>query len=322
MCYQECALYGDLVLWLRDRAAELLAGDEGDVEAERGRLDALVRDWFFRPQAELHGCAPRDLIWAEQMGRPNPIHSEHVDDFFEDDCPVCQFERERIEAAMESGEEHGWQWHYDDGGFPLVARYDPEGWDARWAEEDAQFEAWQAEREELEHPPAAPGYEPLPMESRQVDPHAFLEVLRQPWLDPALHQAAQKLVEHCDVAVLDGHSGLRYRRVTRGEAISLVAGLSRQGVDVGALLAQIDAWPYQNVALDWLSEPEQNALEICRALDTELAADDLEGQVRFRQHRDFILALAGVAPPAARIWLQGWLEAVAYGAFAALDSAF
>jgi hypothetical protein len=44
--------------------------------------------------------------------------------------------------------------------------------------------------------------------------------------------------------------------------------------------------------------------------------DDLEEQARFRQHRDFVLTLARVVSPGARLWLQGWLEAVAHGAFA------
>ncbi|MEJ5309246.1 MAG: hypothetical protein WHX52_05710 [Anaerolineae bacterium] len=41
MSYQEAALYGDLVLFLRDRAAELLARD-GDIEAQRAKLDTLI----------------------------------------------------------------------------------------------------------------------------------------------------------------------------------------------------------------------------------------------------------------------------------------
>ena len=45
MSVQECALYGDLVLYLRDRAAELLAA-ASDVGAERTRLDAIIHDWF------------------------------------------------------------------------------------------------------------------------------------------------------------------------------------------------------------------------------------------------------------------------------------
>ena len=47
MAYQECPLYGELVLWLRDQAAELLAGDEGDVEVEQQGLDAHKTDISF-----------------------------------------------------------------------------------------------------------------------------------------------------------------------------------------------------------------------------------------------------------------------------------
>jgi len=36
---------------------------------------------------------------------------------------------------------------------------------------------------------------------------------------------------------------------------------------------------------------------------------------RFRHHRDFIPTLARVVHPGARLWLQGWLDAVAHGAF-------
>lgn len=138
MCYQEAALYGDLVLFLRDRAAELLAGD-GDVEAQRAQLDSLIREWFFAPQEELHGCAPRDLIWAEQKGEPNPIPSERLEEFFFDDCSLCQYVREELEADLAAGVDPGFHWRYDDGGYPLIAQYDPEGWDARWAAEDAAF---------------------------------------------------------------------------------------------------------------------------------------------------------------------------------------
>jgi len=51
MSVQECALYGDLVLWLRDRVAGLLAEAKLDstVEAEMARVDELIRSWFFAP---------------------------------------------------------------------------------------------------------------------------------------------------------------------------------------------------------------------------------------------------------------------------------
>jgi hypothetical protein len=316
VCTQESALYGDLVLYLRDRAAELLAGDGGDVEAEQERLDSIVRDWFFDPQDELHGCAPRDLIWAEQKGEPNPIHPDRLDEFFEDDCPVCQAMHQDVKAAVEAGEEHGWQWHHDDGGCPLIAYYDPEGWDARWAEEDAAFEQWQAEQAEREAgAPAAPAYEPPPVESAEVSPEEFVARARQPWLDPALHHAARALATHVDCPE-PTLFGPRYRRLAYDEALALAVGLHEQGVDVEALLAQIEAFPYQNVALDWLSQPEENVAVTIQALEQVIAPDDEEEIARFRHHRDFILALARVVRPGARLWLQGWLDAVAHGAFA------
>ena len=313
MSVQECALYGELVLYLRDRAAELLADHDGDVDAERSRLDAIIRDWFFTPRDELYGCAPRDLIWAEQKGEPNPIHSEHLAEFFEDDCPLCQAMHQEVETAIEAGEEHGWNWHYDDGGCPLIAQYDPEGWDERWAEEDAEFEQWQAEREAQSS--AAPAYEPPPIESAQVPPEEFIARARQPWLDPALHHAARGLAARVDCPE-PTLLGPRYRRLTYDEALSVAVGLHAQGVDVEALLAQVEAFPYQNVALDWLSQPEENVAMMIHAIEQVIAADDEDEIARFRHHRDFILSLAQVVPPGARLWLQGWLDAVAHGAFA------
>jgi len=315
VCYQECALYGELVLCLRNRAAELLAGDGGDVEAERARLDTVIRDWFFTPQDELHGCAPRELIWAEQKGEPNPIHPDHLAEFFDDDCPICQAEYREVQAAIEAGEEHGWQWHHDDGGCPLISLYDPEGWDERWAEEDAAFEQWQAEQAERETQPAAPAYEPPPIEDAEVSPEEFLARARQPWLDPALHHAARMLAGHVDCPV-PSLFGPRYRRVTYDEALSLAVGLHDNGVDVESLLAQIEAFPYQNVALDWLSQPEQNVAVMIQAMEQVIPPDDEDEMARFRHHRDFIFVLARLVHPGARLWLQGWLDAVAHGAFA------
>ena len=135
MSVQECALYGDLALYLRDRAAELLAQSrQTDVEVERARLDEIMRAWFFAPQDDLHSLAPRDVIWAERQGKPLSVPDDQLDDLFFDDCPVCQAMREDAEAELAQGHDHGWHWHYDDGGYPLIARYDPEGWNACYAD--------------------------------------------------------------------------------------------------------------------------------------------------------------------------------------------
>lgn len=318
MSIQECALYGDLVLYLRDRAAELLSDKEGDLEDERERLDRVIRDWFFTPQDDLHGCAPRELIWAEQKGEPNPIHPEHLDEFFIDDCPVCQAEREDIQAAFEAGEAPGWHWYYDDGGYPLAARYDPEGWDACWVEREADFEeplAGQASSSTGMGFLAATEYAPFPVEPDKATPEEFVDRLRHPWLDPALHGAAQMLTGRLDCPEPSSF-GLQYRAISYEEAISLLIGLYEHGVDMEALLAQINAFPYQNVALDWLSLPTENVALVIDAMEHEIEPDEEAEMVRFRHHRDFILMLSQVIPPGAQLWLQGWLDAVAHGVLA------
>jgi hypothetical protein len=312
MSVQEAALYGDLVLALRDYAAEQLAAlnPAHDVDAARAGLDEFIRTWFFTPQDELYGSAPREVIWREQLGEPNMIPKRYAAEAYGDDCPICQAMRAEIENA-ESDEAHGHHWTYCPDSC-LLDRYDPEGSEERWNKEFAQVEAV---REGWEASPAAPDYAP-PSPLPQLDPEMFLAVLRRPWLDPELHQAGQQMAERCDVPLPPVPGGAPYRRITQDEALSLVAGLHRQGVDLPALLAQFEAWPYQNVALDWLSESERNVAFICQALETEVAPEDESEQARFRHHRDFILTLAQFVPPGARLWLSGWLEAVAWGAIA------
>lgn len=138
-------------------------------------------------------------------------------------------------------------------------------------------------------------------------------------------QAAELLAGdsgNCDIPRPDDLLGLRYCRLTHAKALSLLAGLDRQGVAVESLLAQMDAWPYQNVALDWLSEPGQNVALLCQALEQEGVSSDSRTLARARQHRDVILALESVVPLGARLWLQGRLAAVAHGASASTDLPF
>jgi hypothetical protein len=90
----------------------------------------------------------------------------------------------------------------------------------------------------------------------------------------------------------------------------MIAGLHAQGVDVEALRAQLDVWPYQNVALDWLSEPEKGLAAVEWAIGEDAKNGRTADGARYRHHRDFILAMAQLMPPAARLWMSGWLEAV------------
>ena len=132
MTIQEAALYGDLVVALRDFAAAHLAESSPDLDAETtgARLDEFIREWFFMPQEALYGSAPRDVIWREQLGESNPIPKEYAAEAYGDcDCPICQMMREEIESA-EDDEAHGHFWTYCPDSC-LLDRYDPEGSEER-----------------------------------------------------------------------------------------------------------------------------------------------------------------------------------------------
>jgi len=131
---QEGALYGELVRHLRDRCAERIAelDSTGGKDAAMAWVNDVIRRWFFTPQEDLHGDTPRAVIWREQRGEPNIVSDDHKHEMFFDDCPICQ-------SMKELDLEGEWHWQYDDGGFPLIAEYDPEGWDERWKEDDANI---------------------------------------------------------------------------------------------------------------------------------------------------------------------------------------
>ena len=132
MSDQECALYGELVRYVRDRCSDRLAQLETSDCADTAKawVDGVIREWFFAKQEDLHGSTPRDVIWRERKGLANVVDDEHKHELFSDDCPLC---REMKEIGGE------WHWHYDDGGHPLIAEYDPKGWDEYWKEDEEKL---------------------------------------------------------------------------------------------------------------------------------------------------------------------------------------
>jgi hypothetical protein len=316
MPIQECALYGDLVLYLRDRAAEMLVETKADssLDEARQQLDALIRDWFFTPQEELYGSAPRDVIWREQLGEGNPIPAEYARQAFDDDCPICRGAIEEIEAGEH---EHirgsGWQWTYCPD-ISLIDIYDPQGSDDRWEKERLGY---QPQLDQDATPTGLPAYTPPAVEDLEVSPEEFMERLnQQSWMEDRLQQVVNHLVDRLDCPVPGGFFGPNYRRMSQEECLSLVKGLDEQGIDLDELIKQVEAWPYQNVALDWLSQPERHAYFTIRAMETRLDPADKAELIRFRQHRDFHFILCQLVPYSARLWLQGWLQGLACGELA------
>lgn len=310
MPIQECALYGDLVLYLRDQAANMLveAGAHNGIEDARQSLDTLIRDWFFTPQRELYGSAPREVIWREQLGQGNPIPPEYVPEVFDDDCPICQGAIAEIEAGEHHHGHGGWNWTYCPDS-ALIDHYDPEGSEARWLEERLLIQP------QLDPTPPATetsSYTPPAASDLEVSPEEFMARLNwREQVDENLKQIADHLLDRLDCPTGRGFIEPEYRRLSQKEMITLLRGLQEQEVDLDELVKQVDAWPYQNVALDWLADPERHVYLTIRAMETRLDPATKEELIRFRQHRDFLFILCQVVPYNARSWLQGWLDGLA-----------
>ena len=319
MSMQEAALYGDLVLYLRQQMAERLVAAKAvdSLEAAQEQLDVLIRDWFFNPQTALHGSAPKDIIWREQLNLGNPVSPEVAQQLIDDDCPICQgllaeSEAAEAERAEHQGHHHvNWQWHYDPE-TALIDLYDPEGSTARWEQERLLVQP-QLDSEAVS--PDTPTYEPPAIEDLEVSPDEFLDQVNwRSQQDERLAEMAQGLIDRLDFPYRYDMFGPKYRRLELLEGMALLNGLEEQGVDLDEFVAHLEAWPYENVALDWVADPERHLYFTTRAMETRLDPADKSELIRFRQHRDFLFILCQLIPFNARLWLQGWLEGMALGA--------
>jgi len=313
MSIQETALYGDLVLYLRARLGEILAGANvyPDIAEAENQLDVMIRAWFFTPQDELYGSSPRDVIWREQLNMGNPIPPDYAHDAFDPDCdcPICQMALEEMEAgageAPFGGYYHSWQWTYcPESG--LIDRYDPEGSEDRWLREQVQFQP----QHDPDHTPAeVPPYQPPAVDDLEVSPEEFLTHLdRQSGYDKRYQPYVEQLLDRFDCPIGRGLINSEYRRLSREECLILLDGLAENGLDLDELVGQAQAWPYQNISLEWLARPDRELFMITRAMETQLNPADKTTLIRFRQHRDFLFMLEQIVPYNARIWLQGWLS--------------
>ena len=319
MSMQEAALYGDLVLHLRERVAEMLVAAKASDNLEKAgeQLDTIIRDWFFTPQDELYGSSPRDVIWREQLNLGNPIPPQYAHKAFDPDCgcPICQQAFAEIEAGEDiphGGYYHGggWNWSYGPES-TLIDRYDPEGSEDRWLQERVRF---QPQHDPDDSPVDLPAYAPPAIDDLAVSPEEFLEQLnRRQWEDKRFQPIVERLIDRFDCPTGRGLITPEYRRLSQKECLNLVIGLEEQGVELDELVKQVEAWPYQNIPIDWLSEPERHLYFITHSMETRLDLANKTELVRFRQHRDLLFTFCQVLPYNARVWLEGWLEGLMLG---------
>jgi hypothetical protein len=142
--YQASALYQQLVVHVRDRAAaELAALRSTNPQAEVEHLNQVIRDWFFSPRRDLHGSSPRDVIRREELAEPNVLPPRSLAD-----DEITQELHEMDELF--GGETH---WAVDDGGLSLLDEFDPEGQDEYFRKTDERFAAQRAEDAKFGEPP-------------------------------------------------------------------------------------------------------------------------------------------------------------------------
>jgi len=337
MCHQASALYQDLVRYLREQwalAATTDEADEGVYEKKLAQINALVKTWFFTPQDALHGDTPRNVIRREEKGLPNRL----LDSSMDDDSSVDNELKQMIhELGLSEDDLH---WYYDDGGLSLLDEFDP------FPENDSFREFLGEETEEDDALTAEetgdrgePGVEATdgddeeawfdPVDSDDVEwwlgehggllsPAFWSRVRRNAWLDPVLHRAAAIWEERVGFYMphLPGDKSwkIRWHRMTKAEALTVIAGLQDRGVDVGSLVEEIDAFEEERISIYWLVEPEQ---ELSHLLDILLDDDDdVEVREGVEMISEFINAVRYLMPAHARMWLRGWIDAQLHGALA------
>jgi hypothetical protein len=171
-----------------------------------------------------------------------------------------------------------------------------------------------------------PTYDPPPAKrALQVSPIQFwMRIAHIPWPDLPLEEATEVFTRHLVFSV--AHPPLTYENCQLGwesldevEARALAFELYRARVDLQALLAEIEAYPYPKISFAWFTRPEHSLqlhARLIAEMDEELRTEDPASAAHLRHNTEFIGRLADLIPPQVRIWLQGWSAAREHAALA------
>ena len=172
-----------------------------------------------------------------------------------------------------------------------------------------------------------PDYDPPPLkESHSADlVRLWMRAAYEPWPDLPLEHAVQVLSRHLCYSVPQlplTHESCRlgWAHFSEMEARALAFELHSAGVDIEALLAQIEAFPYDDgISLAWLTEPE-SCIHLHATLVEQMGEEEREmypeSLARLRHTAEFISRVAALIPPHVRIWLRGWSAVHIHAAFA------
>jgi len=183
-----------------------------------------------------------------------------------------------------------------------------------------------AEKKRVEDVAGVPDYDPPPLRS-SGDPDVvqlWMHAAYEPWPDLPLEQAAQVLSRRIGYSV--PRPPLTHESVCLGwvhfsevEARALAFELHAAGVDIEDLLGQIEAFPYDDISLTWLVEPER-CIHLHATLAEQMGNEERdeypESLARLRHTAEFVSRMARLISPHVRIWLRGWAAAYTHVAFA------
>lgn len=180
--------------------------------------------------------------------------------------------------------------------------------------------------EGTEPPGEVPVYDPPPLAGiHRTDIVQFwMRMAYQPWPDLPLERAARVFSQRLSYSVPQApltyeRCQLTWARFSEAEARALVFELYHAGVNIEALLDQIEAFPYPDISLAWFIQPEHSLHMQTATLDQlrdELQEVDPVSLARLRHNAKFIARLAELISPHVRIWLRGWSAAHVHVAFA------
>ena len=171
-----------------------------------------------------------------------------------------------------------------------------------------------------------PEYDPPPLKIQRSGDmvQLWMRAAYEPWPDLPLERAAKVLSRSIGYSVpqsplTHGSVCLSWAHFDEMEARALAFELYIAGVDIEALLEQIEAFPYGEASLAWLTEPEE-CIHMHAALVDQMDAKERkehpESLAHLRHNIEFIYRLSSLIPPHVRIWLRGWSAAYTHAAFA------
>jgi len=183
-----------------------------------------------------------------------------------------------------------------------------------------------AAQERTEDTANVPKYDPPPMKKSHSAElvQLWMSTAYESWPDLPMERAVQVLSRSLCYSVPQPpltyeSASLGWARFDVKETRALVFELHQAGVDIEALLKQVEAFPYDDVSLVWLIEPENcihRHTTLVELMKDEERERDPESLARLRHTAEFVHRIAELIPPHVRIWLRGWSAVYIHAAFA------